>query len=197
MKKRLNSIARVFNVIFILVSVFLLADGHHSPARQIQPDAPNELILRGKVIGVERPEFYHPPYGPTTVLYIKVAQVIKGNEEAKYIRVGYGCVPSSDANVIDVGQATPCLPAEMFDGKSLWKFSLKRQEHFDQTVEVSKTPDEVTEGPSKRKRNVITFPKYKPKCVATPGNEKEAMQLEQAGKLRGYYLEEKSYEKAK
>jgi len=164
------------------------------------------LVVVGRVIAVEVPEFGWPgEFESLKIFYIRIEKVLKGKSTAKHIRVAYGYNPSSAPQYI--------LPAEMFDGNTIWKFDLSEDSKFDRKVSVSKSENDWMDTKNSKKiKGSEIYPEndpgrdeeytsvpITPKCVPLAGYEKEAAVLETLGILKGYWLdfERKSFEKTK
>jgi hypothetical protein len=78
------------------------------------------------------------------VLLVRIAKRIKGQEVGPYIKVVY-----------KYGVGEPSLPQEIFDGKSQWRFILKRDGSCDSSLEEMKATKPQT------KEGEVTLPRLK------------------------------------
>jgi hypothetical protein len=172
-----------------IACLLCLAIFHAAPLSARCKSRNKRITVRASVIGIEVPESpWAGEFQSVKILYLKIQRVLKGHEDAKYIRVAYGYNPSSGPENI--------LPEEMFDGKSAWEFHLSRSDTFDGKLEVSRRQgDWLDEANRHEDGNNFLIP-VKPKCVPTSGHQPEALLLEQMQAVKGYWLDWKNFKKA-
>jgi hypothetical protein len=144
--------------------------------------AKERVVIVGKVIAVEAPEFPWPMETESVkIIYVRVERVEKGVFAGRYARIVYPYNPSSNPQ--------SKLPEVMFDGKSLWRFQLTLRDHDAAMVIASRKDGDwlEEEKAAPAGKELLEVP-IVAKAVATPGFKDETLLLERRGSITGFWL---------